>query len=126
MRFNGICIVTENVPGLCAFYRKILKLEPEEGNVFEIIPTKGAALSIYSAEGTEKMAPGSLKGAGTGRYTIEFEVEDVDREFERLTAMDVEIVKPPTTQPWGRRSVWFRDPDRNIVNFYANVQVQGG
>ena len=126
MRFNGICIVTDNVPGLCAFYRKILKLEPEEGNVFEIIPTKGAALSIYSAKGTEKMAPGSLKGAGTGRYTIEFEVEDVDREFERLTAMDVEIVKPPTTQPWGRRSVWFRDPDRNIVNFYANTQVQGG
>ena len=30
MRFNGICIVTENVPRLCAFYRKILKLEPEE------------------------------------------------------------------------------------------------
>ena len=126
MRFNGICIVTDDVPGLCAFYRKILKLEPEEGNVFEIIPTEGAALSIYSAGGTEKMAPGSLKGAGTGRYTIEFEVEDVDREFERLTAMDVEIVKPPTTQPWGRRSVWFRDPDWNIVNFYANTQVQGG
>ena len=31
------------------------------------------------------------------------------------------IVKPPTTQPWGRRSVWFRDPDGNIVNFYADV-----
>ena len=41
MRFNGICIVTDNVPELCAFYRKILKLEPEEGNVFEIIPTEG-------------------------------------------------------------------------------------
>lgn len=126
MRFNGICIVTDDVPGLCAFYRKILKLEPEEGNVFEIFPTEGAALSIYSAEGTEKMAPGSLRGAGTGRYTIEFEVEDVDREYQRLTDMNVEIVKPPTTQPWGRRSVWFRDPDRNIVNFYTNTQVQGG
>ena len=52
---------------------------------------------------------------------IEFEVEDVDQEFERLQAMNVEIVKPPTTQPWGRRSVWFRDPDGNIVNFYASV-----
>ena len=123
MRFTGICIITQNVDRLCAFYREILKLEPEEGNVFEIIPTEGADLSIFSSERTEQMAPGCLKGAGYGSYTIEFEVEDVDREFERLKAMNVEIVKSPTTQSWGRRSVWFRDPDGNIVNFYANVQA---
>ena len=121
MRFNGICIITQNVDRLCAFYREILKLEPEEGNIFEIIPAEGADLSIFSSERTEKMAPGCLKGAGYGSYTIEFEVEDVDHEFERLKAMNVEIFKPPTTQSWGRRSVWFRDPDGNIVNFYANV-----
>ena len=74
MRFHGICIATRNVARLCVFYRKILKLEPEEGNVFEIIPTEGAVLSIYSAERMEKMAPGSLEGAGYGSYTIEFEV----------------------------------------------------
>ncbi len=123
MRFTGICIITQNVDRLCAFYRETLKLESEEGNVFEIIPTEGADLSIFSSERTEKMAPGCLKGAGYGSYTIEFEVEDVDREFERLKALNVEIVKPPTTQSWGRRSVWFRDPDGNIVNFYANVKV---
>ena len=100
MRFNGICIVTQNVPRLCAFYREILKLEPEEGDVFKIIPTEGAVLSIFSSEHMEEMARGSLKGAGSGSYTIEFEVEDVDQEFERLQAMNVEIVKPPTTQPW--------------------------
>ena len=123
MRFNGICIITQNVDRLCAFYREILKLEPEEGNVFEIIPTEGAVLSIFSSERMEKMAPGYLMGTGYGSYTIEFEVEDVDHEFERLKALNVEIVKPPTTQPWGRRSVWFRDPDGNIVNFYANVKI---
>ena len=123
MQFTGICIITQNVDRLCAFYREILKLEPEEGNVFEIIPTEGADLSIFSSERTEKMAPGCLKGAGYGSYTIEFEVEDVDREFERLKALNVEIVKPPTTQSWARRSVWFRDPDGNIINFYANVKV---
>ncbi len=123
MRFNGICIVTQNVPRLCAFYREILRLEPEEGDVFKIIPTEGAVLSIFSSAHMEEMAQGCLKGAGYGSYTIEFEVEDVDQEFERLQAMNVEIVKPPTTQPWGRRSVWFRDPDRNIINFYVNVEV---
>jgi hypothetical protein len=31
-------------------------------------------------------------------------------------------VKPPTTQSWGRRSIWFRDPDGNNVNFFAPAQ----
>jgi len=62
-----------------------------------------------------------MQDSGCGRYTLEFEVEDVDREFERLKALDVIFVKPPTTQAWGRRSVWFRDPDGNIINFFARV-----
>ncbi|MGW0828878.1 VOC family protein [Streptomyces prunicolor] len=37
------------------------------------------------------------------------------------TVLSVEILKPPTTQPWGRRSVWLRDPDGNIVNLYQEV-----
>jgi catechol 2,3-dioxygenase-like lactoylglutathione lyase family enzyme len=122
MRFTGVCLVTQDVPRLVAFYRKVLRLPHEEGNVFEIIPVEGAMLSIYTADGMEKMAPGSLKDAGFGSYTLEFEVEDVDSEHERLVAEGVEIVKPPTTQSWGRRSVWFRDPDGNVVNFHMSVE----
>jgi catechol 2,3-dioxygenase-like lactoylglutathione lyase family enzyme len=50
-----------------------------------------------------------------------FEVEDVDAEYERLKALDVEFVMLPTTHPWGARSFWFRDPDGNIVDFFANL-----
>ncbi|MGW0420296.1 VOC family protein [Streptomyces sp. NPDC003015] len=39
----------------------------------------------------------------------------------RLAAQGVEVLKPPTSQPWGRRSVWLRDPDGNIVNLYQEV-----
>jgi catechol 2,3-dioxygenase-like lactoylglutathione lyase family enzyme len=28
-------------------------------------------------------------------------------------------VKPPTTQPWGTRSFYFRDPDGNLVDFFS-------
>ena len=48
-------------------------------------------------------------------------MESRDQEYTHLTRMNIPIVKLPTTQPWGLRSVWFRDPDSNIVNFYANL-----
>ena len=120
-RFDGICIVTRDVGRLHDFYRDVLQVDSEGEDIFIAFSTKGAKLSLFAEQGMEQMAPGSMKGAGHGGYALEFEVEDVDREYERLTEMNIPIVKPPTTQPWGLRSVWFRDPDGNIVNFYANV-----
>jgi uncharacterized glyoxalase superfamily protein PhnB len=69
----------------------------------------------------ESMAPLSMQGAGHGSFTTMFEAKDVDAEYERLKALDVEFVMPPTTHPWGARSFWFRDPDGNIVDFFANL-----
>lgn len=52
---------------------------------------------------------------------IEFEVGDVDAEFQRLRAMPIEWVKAPSTQPWGSRSIYLRDPDGNLLNLYTRV-----
>ena len=123
MRFSGICLASANVRRLRAFYIQVLQVEPsgDEDWWVDFGDLPGASFSIYNEEGYEEMAPGSMEGTGTGRCTIEFEVEDVDKEYERLQQMGAEIVKPPTTQTWGRRSVWFRDPDGNKVNFYMDV-----
>src|SRR5689334_456876 len=102
MRFNGICLVTEDVARLRNFYRSILQVEAGGDDTFSLLSTQGAALSIFTEEGMERMAPGSMQNSGFGRYTLEFEVEDVDKEYERLRALDVVFVKLPTTQAWGR------------------------
>ena len=36
---------------------------------------------------------------------------------------DIDIVKPISTQSWNYRSVWFRDPDGNIINFYQDLNT---
>lgn len=121
MRFNGICLVSRDVRRLREFYESALRVEAAGNDVHVKLETAGAVLSIFSESGMEGMAPGSMKDYGHGGFTIEFEVENVDEEFDRLRSMNVSIVKMPTTQPWGRRSVWFRDPDGNIVNFYQDL-----
>lgn len=119
MKFTGICLVTENVPVLTEFYSKVLGVEAEGSDVHAELKTEGAGISIFSVEGMESMAPLSMRGAGYGNVTLMFEVEDVDAEYERLKTLAVEFVMLPTSHPWGSRSFWFRDPDGNIVDFYA-------
>jgi len=41
---------------------------------------------------------------------LDFLADDVDAEYERIRALGVVWVLPPTTQPWGNRSMIFRDP----------------
>jgi catechol 2,3-dioxygenase-like lactoylglutathione lyase family enzyme len=123
VRITGICIVTDDVARLRAFYERVLGVETDGDDTFASVGADGAALSLFSRAGMERMAPGSTAAAGTGGYTLEVQVEDVDAEAARLRELGVMIVKPPTTQAWGRRSVWIRDPDGNVINLYAPTAV---
>jgi len=119
MKFTGICLITNNVPVLANYYTKVLGVKADGDEVHVELKTEGANIAIFSAEGMERMAPLSMQGAGYGSVTIAFEVKDVDAEYERLKALEVEFVMLPKTHPWGSRSLWFRDPDGNIIDFYA-------
>ncbi|WP_324606228.1 VOC family protein [Streptomyces sp. NRRL B-24720] len=54
-------------------------------------------------------------------WIIEFLVDGVDRVYGNLTGFVADFVNEPTTMPWGNRSLLFRDPDGNLVNFFAPV-----
>ncbi|HUE20354.1 MAG TPA: VOC family protein [Bryobacteraceae bacterium] len=72
----------------------------------------------------EKYIPGSAEPANNRSAILEFRVEDVDKEYAMLKSFVKVWVKPPTTQPWGTRSIYFRDPDGNLVDFFAPVKPQ--
>ena len=120
-KLKSISIITQDVLALRNFYAAVLELTPDGDDLFVVFSTPEVNLSICAKQIMERMAPGSSSDAGTGACFIEFEVDDVDREYRRLTALKVQLVKPPTTQPWGLRSVWFCDPDGNKLNFFAQV-----
>jgi predicted enzyme related to lactoylglutathione lyase len=119
VKLVGICLITNDVPALADFYAKVLGVKAEGDDVHAELSTEGAGIAIFSTEGMEGMAPSSMQGVGHGSFTTMFEVEDVDAEYGRLKALDIEFVMLPTTHPWGARSFWFRDPDGNIVDFFA-------
>lgn len=118
-KFRGICLITRNVPALTQFYTQVLDVTAEGDDMHAELHTEGAGIAIFSVDGMERMAPGSMQNAGAGSVTVMFEVNDVDAEYERLKIFGVEFIMLPTTHPWGARSFWFKDPDGNIVDFFA-------
>src|SRR5512139_3759492 len=98
-KLKNICLVTQDVRELCDFYSRVLELTPEGDDSFVLFSTPGIHFSISSIQLVEAMAPGLKVDPPSGNCFLEFEVEDVDQEYERLKALQVNVIKPPTTQP---------------------------
>ena len=114
------CLITDNVDRLVDFYESILLLKAQRsGKDYAEFHTGIGVLAIFSASAQEKYIPGSAEGAHNKTAILEFRVTDVDKEYARLQGLVKTWVKPPTTQPWGTHSIYFRDPDGNLVDFYT-------
>jgi catechol 2,3-dioxygenase-like lactoylglutathione lyase family enzyme len=119
-RLVNTCLITPNVNHLVAFYEAVLNLKAERsGDDYAEFHTGGGVLAIFSAASQERYIPGSAEGAVNKSVVLEFGVANVGQEYSRLQSVVKTWVKPPTTQPWGTRSVYFRDPDGNLVDFFA-------
>jgi hypothetical protein len=65
--------------------------------------------------------PDAARPASNRTVIIEFLVDDVDGVHQNLAGFVEDFVQEPTTMPWGNRSLLFRDPDGNLVNFFTPV-----
>ena len=116
------CVITGDVKRLVAFYGPVLKLKAKwSGEDYAEFATNVGVLAIFSYKAQQQYIPGSAEAARNRTVILEFEVADVDFEYRRLKSLVTDWVKPPTTQPWGTRSIYFRDPDGNLINFFTRV-----
>jgi catechol 2,3-dioxygenase-like lactoylglutathione lyase family enzyme len=124
-RLVNTCLITNDVKRLVEFYEPILVLKAKRfGEDYAEFSTGVGVLAIFSEEAQEKYIPGSTEAARNKSMVLQFRVADVDQEYRRLQSLVKTWVKPPTTQPWGIRSIYFRDPDGNLVDFYAPIKAQ--
>ena len=113
-------IITKDVAALTQFYRAVTGIAPVIRNPDYVeFRTAAGALAISSQRSMELYGAGAAVPASNRSAIIEFQVEDVDRERGRLEDVLGALVMEPTDQPWGNRSMLFRDPEGNLVNFFA-------
>ncbi|HUB82143.1 MAG TPA: VOC family protein [Bryobacteraceae bacterium] len=122
---RNTCLITAGVGRLVNFYESVLGIKAQRtGDDYAEFHTGGAVLAIFSAQAQEKYIPGSAHAGRNRSAILEFQVADVDREYSRLQPLIKTWVRKPTTQPWGTRSVYFRDPDGNLVNFFMAAKAR--
>jgi catechol 2,3-dioxygenase-like lactoylglutathione lyase family enzyme len=121
MKFASTRIVTANVPTLARFYEEITGAAAVGDENYVEIEIAAGVLAICSKEAVILFNAGAAQPKANHSLILEFEVGDVDFERSRLGPAIGRFVMEPTNQPWGNRSMLFRDPDGNLINFYAPI-----
>ena len=110
MTIGEVCLMTNDVPRLAAFYKQLLGVENGSNDeTHQFIISEGTALTVYN--------DGTVKNNRNQNICLAFTVDDIDREYEKILALGAKIIEPPTKRPWGAVNMSFYDPDNNMVFF---------
>lgn len=113
-------LVTTDVAGLASFYAALVSVQIVANDYYVEVPTGGASVAFSRRHFTEPdalRAPSPFTAAD--KVILDFQVDDVDRHYERIDRLGVTWIMPPATQPWGKRSMMFRDPEGHVVNLFS-------
>lgn len=122
MNLASLRIISPEIKRLVQFYENVTNLSARwYTEDFAEINTAASTLAIGSTR-TLSLFGTDLKQAGnSNNVIIEFQVENVDEQYAKIRDFLSDIIQEPTTMPWGNRSLMFRDPDGNLINFFTPV-----
>ncbi len=120
-------IITSDVKQLVQFYEQITGITAiHYTEDFVELKTPTATLAIGSTRTLQFFGGDAVAQPSKNRSAIiEFKVDDVDVIYDKIELLiEPDLVQQPTTMPWGNRSLMFRDPDGNLVNFFTPITAE--
>jgi uncharacterized glyoxalase superfamily protein PhnB len=118
MKFASTRLIAADIKTMVAFYEMATGLQAEWlAPVFAEIVTPAATLAIGAVETVALWKEGSAEPGANRTAYIEFQVEDIDAEYERLKDK-VPLVHELKMMPWGNKTFQFRDPEGTAVSLY--------
>ena len=120
-QLSNVIILCEDLDRMKAFYRDLFAFpvdsESDTGLAFR------AGSVLFALRKRTRGYDGSGVRAELPGVQVAFLVspEEVDLCYKQLVEKGVEILEPPTDQPRGHRTVYFSDPEGNMLEIYAEI-----
>ncbi len=115
-------IFVRDMAAMRRFYQDVLGLSLQR----ELSPNwleyqlGGNTLALARPSLTASDAP-TPTGSAALQLAFKVSAADVDACADELVAQGVTLVSPPTDRAFGHRTLFFRDPDGNLLEIFAEI-----
>ena len=113
-------LLCEDVAKMRDFYRNVLGFKIDEYREDWVKFQVGSGYLTLRPRG--RWYDGAVSGDGA-KVQLSFRVspEGVNTAHQELLENSVEVLEPPTDQSFGHRTLYFKDPEGNILEIYAEL-----
>jgi len=116
-----VIVLCDDMERMKAFYRDLFAFEIDSESATSLAFRAGSVLLAlrqrtrgYDGVGVRPELPGV-------QIAFLVQPDEVELCYQQLLAQGVEILDPPTDQPRGHRTVYFSDPEGNMLEIYAEI-----
>ena len=120
---NYVVLVCRDLAGARRFYAEVLGFEVAYERA-DWIKFQVGPVALALRPESDLFAQRQVAGPAL-QLAFEVPYAEVDRCFDELTARGATILEAPKDQAWGHRTLFFADPEGNVLEIYAEIGQSG-
>lgn len=120
-------LMTDNVPATAAFYRTHFRFQSlfEADWYVHLQSTEDASVNLAILERTHETVPEAARGTSAGGILLNFEVADVDAEYDRAKGAGLPILLDLRDEAFGQRHFITSDPNGVLIDVIKPIEPSG-
>ena len=115
-----VILLCEDIASMKAFYHDVLGFPIERDWEDWVEMRAGAVLLTLRKRGRPYDGP-SLRDTAGVQLAFRVTPPEVGAWYDELLQKQVEILEPPRDWDYGHRTLFFKDPEGNILEIYADI-----
>lgn len=115
-------ILCEDIDEMRRFYKEVMRFE-----IYRETPRLWIEYKVGSSLLTLRPRNRPYDGAPVAQESASLQLafrippKDIDLAYAQLKEHNVRIIDPPKNQTWGHRTLFFFDPENNVIELYADI-----
>lgn len=117
-----VILLCDDLEKMKAFYSGLFAFHIEEDRPDSMIFFRVGTLFLgLRRRGRQYDGPSVPATSASIQISFRVPPADVDIAYEKLLEQEDAVIEEPTNQDWCHRTLFFRDPENNIVEVFADI-----